>query len=327
MGPLDAADGCAVIDRAGLGALVEMLKTDGYLVIGPQVADGAIVLGELDSADRLPAGWRDEQDGGRYRLVRRQDDAVFAHAAGPQSWKRYLFPPVEKLWSAERRDDGFDVVAEDKPAPAYAFLGVRACDLHAIRIQDRVFQGHIVDPGYAARREQAFIIAVNCTRAGGTCFCVSMDTGPKVDRGYDLALTELVGGGRHEFLVQVGSERGAGLIARLPRRADRPEDHEAADAGTAAASASMGRRMVPGVESLLKRNLEHPRWDEVATRCLSCANCTLVCPTCFCHTVEDTTDLTGDHAERWRRWDSCFTLEFSYIHGGSIRRQTRSRYR
>jgi ferredoxin len=76
------------------------------------------------------------------------------------------------------------------------------------------------------------------------------------------------------------------------------------------------------VETLLHNNLEHPRWDEVAQRCLNCGNCTLVCPTCFCTTVEDTTDLAGQTAERWRQWDSCFTLDFSYIHGGSIRRDS-----
>jgi sulfhydrogenase subunit beta (sulfur reductase) len=91
--------------------------------------------------------------------------------------------------------------------------------------------------------------------------------------------------------------------------------------------AQMQRAMVPNAAELLGRNLEHPRWDAVAERCLSCANCTMVCPTCFCSTVEDTTDLTGDHVERWRRWDSCFTIDFSYIHGGAIRRETRSRYR
>jgi ferredoxin len=85
--------------------------------------------------------------------------------------------------------------------------------------------------------------------------------------------------------------------------------------------------MHPDAERVLKANLEHPRWTEVAKRCLACTNCTLVCPTCFCSTVEDVTDLGGDQIGRERRWDSCFTLEFSYIHGGSVRRDGASRYR
>jgi ferredoxin len=82
-----------------------------------------------------------------------------------------------------------------------------------------------------------------------------------------------------------------------------------------------------GIRELLAATLDHPRWDDVASRCLTCTNCTLVCPTCFCSTVEDVTDLTGRTAERWRRWDSCFTLGHSYLHGGSVRSTARDRYR
>jgi ferredoxin len=199
-----------------------------------------------------------------------------------------------------------------------------------MQIQDKVF-GHenFADPGYQQRRREAFIVAVNCARPGGTCFCTSMNTGPKADSGFDLALTEIIDAEskRHEFVVEAGSERGAAILAQLPQRAAQETDIEAAGAVSTRAAQSMGRTMSPDPESLLKRNLEHPRWDEVAERCLSCGNCTMVCPTCFCTTVEDTTDLTGDNAERWRHWDSCFTVDFSYIHGGSIRSSGYSRYR
>ena len=96
----------------------------------------------------------------------------------------------------------------------------------------------------------------------------------------------------------------------------------------AGAAERMGRSLDPtDLRGLLARNLEHPRWDDVATRCLSCTNCTLVCPTCFCSSVEDVTDLAGEGAERNRVWDSCFSVDHSYIHGGSIRPSGRSRYR
>ena len=81
------------------------------------------------------------------------------------------------------------------------------------------------------------------------------------------------------------------------------------------------------IKGLLYRNYENPRWIEVANRCLTCGNCTLVCPTCFCNTIYEATDLAGKHAERWRKWDSCFNVDFSYIHGGSIRSSPMSRYR
>jgi ferredoxin len=154
-----------------------------------------------------------------------------------------------------------------------------------------------------------------------------MNTGPRATQGFDLCLTELLDGQRHEFLVETGSARGANLLSKLPHRPASESELTQVESVTTAASQAMRRAMVPEVAALLKRNPEHPRWQEVAQRCLSCANCTQVCPTCFCSTVEDVTDLDGQTAERWRQWDSCFTIDFSYIHGGSIRRETRSRYR
>lgn len=317
-----------VIGRDDLDALIVALQRQGYQVIGPQVSDGAIIYAPLDSADRLPAGWIDEQDGGRYRLERGPTPAVFAHTLGPHSWKRFLFPPQQTLWQAERRDQGFEITVPDAPTPRYAFIGVRSCEIHAMLIQDRVFMGDsFTDPGYAARRNAAFIVAVNCGRAGGTCFCASMGTGPKAERGFDLALTEIITAKRHDFLVESGSDRGAAVLAELPTRAVKGADTTAAHAATTRATEQQRRSMVEDVGPLLKRHLEHPRWDQVAERCLACANCTMVCPTCFCTTVEDSTDLAGTTAERTRRWDSCFTLDFSYIHGGSVRREGRARYR
>jgi formate hydrogenlyase subunit 6/NADH:ubiquinone oxidoreductase subunit I len=297
-------------------------------VVGPTVRDGAIVYDELSGADDLPRGWTDEQDGGVYRLQGRDDEALFGYAVGPHSWKQFLLPPRSRLWQARRTDDGFVVEDHPEEAPVYAFLGVRSCDLHAIAVQDRVFlEGPHVDPTYRARRN-AFVVAVNCGQAAGTCFCVSMNTGPKVTSEFDLALTELLDDGRHEFLLEIGSERGAEVVAELPCADATAEAERAAATATERAVAQQGRSMdTTEIQELLYRNYEHSRWDDVAQRCLTCANCTMVCPTCFCTTVEDVTDLQGDHAERWRRWDSCFTSDFSHIHGGSIRTSTRSRYR
>ncbi len=212
--------------------------------------------------------------------------------------------------------------------PTYAFVGVRACEIHALRIQDRVYTaGDHQDPGYASRRQAAFIVAVNCTQAGGTCFCTSMQTGPKCETGFDLSLTEVLDEQGHQFVVEIGTERGKALIEPLSLEAASQPLQQRANELIKAAEQNMGRRInTHDIKELLYRNDENQRWDEVAERCRA-ANCTMVCPTCFCSTVEDVTDLTGEHAERWKRWDSCFTLEHSYLHGGSIRQSTKSRYR
>jgi len=323
-----------VIERDRLEDLLTVLSASGVQVIGPRLEAGAIVYGPVEELDELPIGYLDEQEGGQYQLrkappVDGADQALFRYTLGPHSWKRYLFPPRQLLWRAQRTGAGaFRIEPPAAEAPRYAFLGVRACELAAIRIQDRVFDnGEHTDSSYLARRSAAMIVAVNCTRAGATCFCASMGSGPVVGEGADLMLTELVDQHSHRFLVRAGSERGREILEQLS-----PAPADAADLGTAQrlvaeAAASMGRQMPADAGQVLARNPEHPRWLDVAERCLSCANCTLVCPTCFCSTVEDHTSLDGSMAERRRRWDSCFSMDFSYIHGGAVRRETASRYR
>ena len=323
-----ASEPTSVIDAGGLDDLVRALRVRGFTVLGPTRRDGAIVYEELESAADLPIGWTDVQEAGTYRLERRGDEARFGYAVGPHSWKQFLFPPRVRLWRARRANGGVEVEETPPEEGPFAFFGMRSCELHAMAIQDRVFiGGKYVDGDYAARREDAFVVAVNCFEPGGTCFCVSMGTGPKVEADYDLALAELFDGG-HRLLVEAGTGRGAEVLAGLPSREATAADLDAAAASVESAAGRMGRTMEAGdLRDLLARNLEHPRWDDVAERCLTCGNCTLVCPTCFCSGVEDVTDLTGAESERFRTWDTCFSLHHSYIHGGDIRPSGSSRYR
>jgi len=318
-----------VLERDHLQRLLDALGKMGYRVVGPTVRDRAIVYDDLTSVADVPVGWTDEQDGGTYRLKRRNDGALFGYAVGPNSWKKFLHPPVVRLWRAKTGGDGFQIMEEEDELPKFAFVGVRSCEIHAIAIQDKVFlNGEYSDPFYKARRQGLFIVAVNCGHAGGTCFCVSMDTGPKAKSGFDLALTEVLEADRHYFVVEVGTELGAEVLREVPHEAASEEEKAAAERVVAKTASEMGRRMhTRDIENLLYRSYESPHWDEVAKRCLTCGNCTMVCPTCFCTTVEDITDLTGEHAERWRKWDSCFTMDFSYIHGGSVRASPMARYR
>lgn len=318
-----------VLPVDGLERLLKSLSQEGYELVGPAVQKGAIVYQTITGVEDLPRGWQDDQQPGRYQLWRRQDDALFGFAVGPHSWKRFLHPPSEVLLRV--RKNGADLISAPEPLPTekYAFIGVRACEIQAIAVQDRVFLGGgYVDERYAARRANLFIVAVNCAEAGGTCFCVSMHSGPKVSSGFDLALTELVSEGAHEFVVEVGSERGAKVLGQIPHAAATPSQEAAADKVVAQTARQMGRKLdTQDIKAILQANPEHPRWEQVAERCLSCGNCTMVCPTCFCTSIEDRSDLSGSRAERIRQWDSCFTMDFSYIHGGSVRKAGRSRYR
>jgi sulfhydrogenase subunit beta (sulfur reductase) len=325
MSTTEAADSPKFIAKEELEQLLSLLKQLGYQVIGPTVQQEAIVYAEISTIDELPRGWTDQQEPGKYRLQRREDDALFGYVVGPHSWKQFLFPPLATVASADRDAQGWQFRVPEEDPPRYAFLGVRACEVAAIAIQDRVFlQGEYVDPIYRARREACLIIAVQCTQAASTCFCTSMGTGPRCTSGFDLALTEIPSG----FILESGSSRGDPLISELkPRAATSDELQQAADARQNAVQQITRQLDTTNIRDLLLSNLNHPRWNDVGARCLSCTNCTMVCPTCFCSSVSEVSDLTGDHVERQRQWDSCFNIDFSYMNGGVVRNSIPSRYR
>jgi ferredoxin len=316
------------IEAAELDTLLGVLERRGYELIGPTVRDGAILYDRIQGAADLARGWAEEAEPGHYRLEQRGDGAYFGHTVGPNALKAFLYPPRLSLYQVESAEGGLRVTPNDEQVPRYAFVGARSCDLHAVAVHDRVLLGNEhVDRSYRRRREEIFVLAVNCTRAASTCFCASLGTGPKAQAGFDLALTEILEGG-HRFVVFVGSELGAEVLDDVPHSSAGPAECEAADAASRRAAQDMPRSIdSDGLKELLFASAEHPVWDEVAQRCLACTNCTLVCPTCFCSTIEEVPDLDGLRSERVRTWDSCFNAEFSYLHGSPVRASTKSRYR
>jgi ferredoxin len=322
-----------IIEVDHLQQLFSALEKRGYSLIGPTIRDGAIVFDSLTSIADLPRGWTDEQRAGSYALRKRNDDALFGFVIGPVSWKKFLFPPRVRLLSVTKTGKGFHVdngsSSSNSPARKNAFIGIRSCELNALALHDKLFAGgEYTDPTYKAIRESTCLVTVDCLAPGGNCFCVSTGTGPQAEEGFDLALTEVLGDGAHYFLVRTGSALGTDLIAEVEHRNAGPAEEERAASAASHAVEHMGRQVsMDGLKRLLYDNFDNPKWDDISKRCLTCANCTMVCPTCFCSTVEDTTDLTGSRAERIRRWDSCFTMDFARVAGGNMRPSTKSRYR
>ncbi len=306
--------------------LLGKLKALGYQTIGPRVVGPALAYAPIDSLQDLPQGLVSHQDAGKYELASSGNQRYFDITPGAASWKQFLFPPRSELFKAIRDGKRWNETILDQEVPRYAFIGVRACELTAIQVQDKVFlRGDFSDPIYQRRRENAFILAVDCLHPGDTCFCASLGTGPGVGPGFDLKLTEL----DEVFLLEIGSQAGLDAIEDLSIEALGSGWQVSAAEGLAQAARSMGRQLpdAASVPDLLLSNLEHPRWAEVAARCLSCTSCTQVCPTCFCWDVEDASSLDGDSSTRNRVWDSCFNLAYSAQAGGNTRPTVKSRYR
>ena len=320
-----------IIQRNDFDGLIDALKKREYTIMGPRLRDGAIVYDEIGSAADFPEGWTDEQEKSQYRLKARSDKALLGYTVGPQSWKKFLFPPLAKILTVVKKGKAMEVEPGNANAPPerYAFLGVRSCEINAVAIQDKVFMNSkYSDPGYSARRNNLFIVAVNCTQSGGTCFCSSMNAGPRVTGGYDILLTEVAGDNVHYFAAEAGSDKGSEVLKDVPHKNAEPSEVNAAMGLVESEGKTMKRTLnTEGLNKILADNAESSQWDDIARRCLMCSNCALVCPTCFCSAVEDVTDLAGERAERWRRWDACFTMDFAKVTGGNFRLSPRARYR
>lgn len=316
------------LPRGDLDLLIQSLRSDDRDVVGPHVRDGALVLDEIESATDLPVGVGALNAPGRSNIVEGDGTRVFDQPPGAMSWKRWTFPPrvTQAVWTdSEGPIPARQIENPPRHITRKAFLGVRACEIAALRIQDKVLMGGpVVDSDYVARRNDNLIVAVECAVAGGTCFCTSMGTGPEVTDGFDLALSELDDG----FVIRVGSPAGWLIVEELP--VTPATDGQLADAR---ASVSRVRDQMPttvateGLPQQLIAAAESPRWQQIAERCLACTNCTLVCPTCFCTSVSQHSDLDGGSASTERSWDSCFTLDFARVAGGNFRPRTADRYR
>jgi sulfhydrogenase subunit beta (sulfur reductase) len=320
-----APSSVSFLRRASFQALLDALHGQGYRVLGPTVRDGAVMWDEVRREAELPRGWQDTQEPGRYRLERTESTRLFGVVHGPDSLKRFVFAPREPLLVLERSAAGWTSRPQQPTPDKVAVIGARACDLAGLAIQDRIFlRDAVADPCYRARRAALFTVAVHCTRALPTCLCASTDTGPRARSGFDLALTEQDDG----FLVEAGSPAGEAVVARMPLEPATAAQQEAALAATEACARSQSRRLErAGLPRALYDAHDHPRWDDVAGRCLACTNCTMVCPTCFCYTIEEVPDLARQRTERTRAWDSCFTPDHGYIHGKNLRPTVKDRYR
>ena len=313
------------IEKPAFNTLLSCLKEEGYLPIGPRVKNESLVYEQIESLEDLPQGYSTSQKPGHFQLYRGKHYRYFDIIPGAHSWKQFLFPSRVELFTLHKNGKNWDDITSQLDAPKYAFIGVRACELNAIQIQDNIFmRSDFTDPIYRARRTRVFIVAVNCTHPAETCFCTSMETGPRVKEQYDLGLTEL----DDLFVLTIGSELARRLMTGIPfedasgyilTNVEHKLDH---------AEKQMSRRLeTTDLPELILNNLDHPYWQEIGKRCLSCGSCTQVCPTCFCWDTQDEMSLDGNTTKRTRVWDSCFNPGYSYQAGGNTRPTIYSRYR
>ncbi|MET0050437.1 MAG: 4Fe-4S dicluster domain-containing protein [Candidatus Thiodiazotropha sp.] len=311
------------LPRADLQTLIDHLHQAGYRVLAPLPRDGGLQYRELTSVAQFTPGLTNEQRPGHYRLQAGEGERLFDWNHGPQGLKPLCFAPSEVLWTEQSYKLSFEAkLPEVVPT---AVIGVRACDLAALAIQDRHFlHPDAPDPQYRARRESLFLVGVDCAHSAETCFCVSTGDGPSVGEGLDIGMAELDEG----YLLWAGSERGHALLQTLDTHpADDPQLEQMQQQTDQATEEQ--QRQLPAAQDLMRlyQRLEHLHWQVVGDRCLSCGNCTAVCPTCFCYNEIHERSLDGQSAQRLREWDSCFSASHSSMGHFKVRNETSQRYR
>ena len=282
-----------------------------FTVIGPVLTKrGQTVFEKVDSTDRLFLEYRSTMLAPR----------------------RFIYPSCRTLLEMGR-DPNQCVPASAGDAAHPLLFAVHPCDMHAISVLDKVLLGDYRDPHYEKMRRDTVTIVLNCGRACEKGFCASMGTGPflKLREGYDVELTRLhPDGGDTIYLVECGSQRGRGLVerGRRMRKADKEALAEKVGREAEAGRSFVKRLDTDGLVDLLAGNLDHAVYRRTAEqKCLGCANCTMVCPTCFCYNIGDETSFDLKRSVRKRQWDSCQTLNFAKVHGGNFRSSREARLR
>lgn len=272
----------SLVPKEEVGLLVDGLARH-YQVIGPKQKGKAFVLEKLASGQELRLDYQTSILPPRKALIR----------------------PRETMFSFH--DNQVETVQDAGPQ---VLFGLHPCDVHALTLLDQVFSLEYEDPYYAARRQQTYVVALNCTTVGENCFCYLMGTGPTLRDGYDLLLTDL----GNEYLVEVGSDAGEELLGHLSLRpAPRVRVVEKEKRLDQVRRQFRQQMEVTEMREVLAGSYNHPAWRELAKDCLGCGNCTMVCPTCFCFQVKDQLELDLNHGQRVREWDSCLLWDYSLV--------------
>jgi len=231
--------------------------------------------------------------------------------------KKFFHPPRETLFSFDIKK-GKLTTSEVRRDDKILLLGVHPCDVHAILKLDKLFSGDFNDIYYKNRRKNTIIVALNCVEPSEHSFCSSIGTGPFLNEGYDLLLTDI----GTKYILETGTKTGRSLVEGLKLKPTNEADYNEKEKRLKIIDKKFKKYMnTSWLSKIVRENTDHEVWLDLGERggvagsfpCLSCGSCTFVCPTCYCYDIYDTMDLSLKSGTRNRELDSCQLLEYAAV--------------
>ncbi len=256
-----------------------------------------------------------------FKPIASAEDVSWEFGNSTVSPTEYIIPQSEVVFQYKQR--GTDVSVQYQVEETQrTIIGIRPCDVHGLRMMDRVFKGKFPDPYYLTRRKNTTLIAMECSDPCASCFCSSFDTGPNVEdgAGADIGLTDL----GETYYVRVFTERGQALVERSANLfTESTEQDDAARQQVVAEAKGKIRRTleVDGLADALGKMFESDYWLKISSKCIECGSCTYLCPVCYCFDVTDSCNHISE-GERVRCWDACTFKSFAMLSGGHNPRPT-----
>lgn len=251
---------------------------------------------------------------GNFRRVTDPKEITLNGRNTQRSPKELFFPQTEVMFTYQKGNKG----EAERPAltEKRVILGIRPCDVKGMLLLDKLFDNEDYrDPYYIEKREATIIIGLACNNPQETCFCTSLGIQPDSKEGMDVLLREIKGG----YLATGVSKKGEELISSLP---DAKGNEKTREVGKPSTSFTIDG----GLSAKLSERFDDEVWAKISEKCLGCATCTYLCPTCHCFDVQD--EVVGEEGRRIRLWDSCqFPLFTRHTTGHNPREKGRERMR
>lgn len=282
------------IKKSELGAAIDALIKGAYKVVAPVK----------------------EKDYTVFKDVKSGSEADFSQVNTRKSFKEFLFPACEKLFSFSKGKTDVSITADSSKTEKTLLIGARPCDAASLDALSRLFNWDYKDGQFNERLKNTTIAAFACDKADAACFCTSVGGAPDSAKGSDLLFKKA----GDSYAVEALTDKGRDALKLF-------EGMLKEDAAAKVEIAALPKKFeMEKVKPSLDRNFDSDMFREFSMKCLGCGACAFICPNCHCFDIVDEGTRSG--GARYRNWDGCqfaaFTLHTS---GHNPRPDKKARWR